>query len=91
MSCKPKFLSRLKNYLETSTWSLIRSRIQTVDLHKCIVNAPHCVELAWKFPLSTWRYRVLTVWDRSRLNKATFVPDAIHTGRLQQNIDIMIQ
>ena len=45
---------------------------------RCIVKAPHWVELAWKFPFSTCRYRVLTVWDRRRLKRATFVPDAMH-------------
>ena len=44
-----------------------------------MVKAPHCVEDAWKFPFSTWRYRVLTVCERRRLNKATFVPLAMHT------------
>ena len=44
-----------------------------------MVKAPHCVEEAWKFPFSTCRYRVDTVWDLNRLNSATFVPLAIHT------------
>ena len=46
-----------------------------------MVKAPHCVELAWKLLFSTWRYRVLTVCDRSRLNSATLVPEAIHTAQ----------
>ena len=49
-------------------------------LRRCIVKAPHCAALAWKLPFSTWRYRVLTVCERSRLNRATFVPDAMHTA-----------
>ena len=44
-----------------------------------MVNAPHWVEEAWKFPFSTCRYRVDTVCDLNRLNRATFVPLAIHT------------
>ena len=52
-------------------------------LHRWMVNAPHCIELAWKFPSSTCRYRVLTVCDRSLLNNATLVPDAIHTANTQ--------
>ena len=50
-------------------------------VHKWMVKAPHCVELAWKLLFSTWRYRVLTVCDRSRLNSATLVPEAIHTAQ----------
>ena len=42
------------------------------------MNAPHWVELAWKFPFSTCRYLVLTVCDLRRLNNATLVPDAMH-------------
>ena len=45
-----------------------------------MVKAPHCTEEAWKFPLSTWRYLVLTVCERNRLNKATFVPLATQTA-----------
>jgi hypothetical protein len=44
-----------------------------------MVKAPHCAEDAWKLPLSTCRYLVLTVCDRSRLNNATFVPLATQT------------
>ena len=44
-----------------------------------MVKAPHWTEDAWKFPFSTWRYLVLTVWDRRRLNKATLVPLATQT------------
>ena len=43
-----------------------------------MVKAPHWVEDAWKFPFSTWRYLVLTVCDRSRLKRATLVPEAMH-------------
>jgi len=60
---------------------VLRSKpiIHVLYVRRCIVKAPHCAALAWKLPFSTWRYRVLTVCDRSRLNRATFVPDAIHT------------
>merc|ERR1711892_563934 len=44
---------------------------------RCMVKAPHWTELAWKFPFSTCRYLVLTVWDLKRLKSATFVPEAI--------------
>lgn len=47
--------------------------------HLWMVKAPHCSELAWKFPFSTCKYLVLTVCDRSLLNNATFVPEATHT------------
>ena len=50
-----------------------------------MVKAPHCVELAWKFPSSTCKYLVLTVCDRNRLKSATFVPDAIHTTNTTTN------
>ena len=50
-----------------------------VFLRKWMVKAPHCTEEAWKLPLSTWRYLVLTVCDRNRLNKATLVPLATQT------------
>ena len=55
------------------------SKKNMIYLRRCIVNAPHCTDEAWKFPLSTWRYLVLTVWDRRRLNKATLVPLATQT------------
>lgn len=32
---------------------------------------------------------MLTVWDRSLLNSATFVPDAIHTARNTYRLDII--
>lgn len=44
-----------------------------------MVKEPHCVELAWKLPFSTWRYRVLTVCERSRLKRATLVPLPMQT------------
>ena len=44
-----------------------------------MVNDPHWVELAWKFPFSTCKYRVLTVCERNRLKRATLVPLAMHT------------
>ena len=47
------------------------------------MKAPHCVELAWKLPFSTWRYRVLTVCERNLLKRATLVPDAIHTVKIK--------
>ena len=47
-----------------------------------MVKAPHCTEEAWKFPLSTCRYLVLTVCERNLLNKATFVPLATQTARV---------
>lgn len=50
-----------------------------IYLHRWIVNAPHCWLLAWNVPFSTWRYRVLTVWDLRRLNRATVDPDWMHT------------
>ena len=45
-----------------------------------MVKAVHCLALATKAPLSTERYRVLTVCERRRLNKATLEHEEIHTG-----------
>ena len=60
-------------------------RENNYNLRKCMVKAPHCTEEAWKFPLSTWRYLVLTVCERNRLNKATFVPLATQTVKIKSN------
>ena len=57
-------------------------RVVFLYLHKWMVKAPHCTEEAWKFPLSTCRYLVLTVCERNLLNKATFVPLATQTARV---------
>ena len=80
------------------THSLTHSATQLVlvkwrerHIRKWTVNAPHCVELAWKLPLSTCRYLVLTVCDRKRLNSATFVPDAIHTVTVHNNTIIWMR
>jgi len=62
------------------TNKIVFSKTHTnVNVRRCMVKAPHWAALAWKLPFSTWRYRVLTVCDLSRLNRATLVPDAIHT------------
>lgn len=48
-----------------------------------MAKQPHWTELAWKFPFSTCKYLVLTVWERRRLKRATLVPDAMHTEKIQ--------
>ena len=50
-----------------------------INQPRCIMKAPHSKELAWKSEFVTWRYLVLTVCERRRLNKAIREPDAIHT------------
>ena len=60
---------------------LIKSLWKCEYLRRWMVKAPHCTDDAWKFPLSTCRYRVLTVWDLKRLNKATLVPLATQTAK----------
>merc|ERR1711884_492161 len=67
------------NLTEAPKW-IYPSRTENSSLslsfssNKWMVKAPHCTEEAWKFPLSTCRYLVLTVCERNLLNKATFVP-----------------
>lgn len=43
------------------------------------VKAAHCLALAVKAPPSTDRYRVLTVWERRRLNRDTLEPEEMQT------------
>lgn len=43
------------------------------------VKAAHCLALAMKAPPSTDRYRVLTVWERRRLNRDTLEPEEMQT------------
>ena len=45
-----------------------------------MVKAVHWRPLATTAWRSTDRKRVLTVWERRRLNSATLEPDEIHTG-----------
>ncbi len=63
------------------TSNIIASHTASVQRHipRWMVKEPHCWLLAWKFVSSTCRYRVLTVWDLKRLNRATFDPDGMHT------------
>src|SRR4029434_4755440 len=44
-----------------------------------MAKAVHCLALATKDPSSTARYRVLTVWDRQRVNRETRDPEEMHT------------
>lgn len=78
-------------------WVKIEQRITKrfyCSLHKCMVYAPHWVELVWNFFLCTcswpragWRPRVLTVWERSWLNRAILVPLAMHTVNGQRRVN----
>jgi len=46
-----------------------------------ITKASHEAVLVVNLPSSTQRYFVLTVWARMRLNRATVMPEVMHTNK----------
>ena len=62
----------------------------SVSWRRWMVKLPHWVLLAWNLSPSTCRYLVLTVWDLSLLNRATLLPEAMHTTNISFNVDFNV-
>lgn len=56
-----------------------------------MVKCPHCWLLAKKLVPSTCKYRVLTVWDLSLLNRAILEPDGMHTTRKEKSKSMYVK